>query len=404
MQIFRTIVAFVVLLVPTFASAQPSVKPGADVLVEKRLDLVRGKRVGLVTNHTGRLISGEFVTDALLLRKVSVTALFGPEHGIRGGAEAGEKVIDSIDRKSGIPVYSLYGKISKPTPGMLQNVDVLVYDIQDVGARFYTYLSTMTLAMEAAAEKGIPFVVLDRPDPLGGILVDGPVLADSLRSFVGMHQIPVVYGLTCGELASMINGEGWLKGRVKADLIVVPMEGWHRSMRWNDTGLLWLAPSPNIPRFETALVYPATCFLEGTNLSEGRGTNNPFCLFGAPFVDSVKLTDELTSLKLPGVRFSPSVFTPSSSKFEGRECRGTTIKLTDPASYRPLLLGLNLFQELLKLYPTEMTFRMAWFNKLMGHADVISRLRRGESPGSILASWQPEIDQFRASSKKYWLY
>ncbi|MEK9136788.1 MAG: DUF1343 domain-containing protein, partial [Bacteroidota bacterium] len=227
--------------------------------MSKELNLVKGKKVGLITNHTGRLSSGQHLVDTLLAQGISVVALFGPEHGVRGEAAAGEKVGDTIDAKTGIPVFSLYGKTRTPTSDMLRDVDVLVYDIQDVGARFYTYISTMGLCMKAAIESGIPFIVLDRPNPLGGLKVEGPILEDSLKSFVGMYPIPLVYGLTCGELAMMINGEGWLATSAKADLTVVRMEGWTRSMLWDDTGLSWIRPSPNIPTPVTALVYPGTC-------------------------------------------------------------------------------------------------------------------------------------------------
>ncbi len=392
----------VTLFIASLSHAQ--VRPGADVLIEDRLDLLRGKRVGLVTNQTGRLRSGEFLLDALLARQIKVVVLFGPEHGIRGSADAGATVSDSIDKSTGIPIFSLYGKVSKPTPAMLHNVDVLVYDIQDVGARFYTYLSTMTLAMEAAAEKGIPFIVLDRPNPLGGLRVDGPVLDDSLRSFVGMLRIPVVYGLTCGELASLINGEKWLAGGVSARLTVVPNAGWKRSTLWDATGLPWVPPSPNIPRFETALVYPATCFLEGTNVSEGRGTSDPFCMIGAPFIDSAKLTTALSRLQLPGISFRPAAFTPASSKFSGERCQGVAMHVSDPGAFQPLRAGLHLVRELLALNPSDLTFRIGWFNKLMGRGDVLRRLKQGESPEEIIASWKADLDRFRSVSSKYYLY
>lgn len=255
--------------------AQPGVKLGNDVLVERHLQLLEGKRVGLIVNHTARLSSGQYLVDMLVQRGIVIVALFGPEHGIRGEGLAGEKISDTKDEKTGIPIYSLYGKTRKPTAEMLANVDMLVYDIQDVGVRFYTYISTMGLCMAAAAEKGIPFIVLDRPNPLGGEKVDGPILDDSLKSFVGMYPIPIVYGLTCGELAKMINAEGWfatkesgLLNRLKCNLTVITMEGWKRKMPWGDTGLEWVPPSPNIKSAQTALVYPMTCLIEATNISE----------------------------------------------------------------------------------------------------------------------------------------
>ncbi len=254
-------------------SCSAAVKTGADILVERRLDLVKGKQVGLITNHTGRLSTGEFLVDALRARGVHVVALFAPEHGIRGQAQAGASVQNETDSATGIPVYSLYGATTRIQQSMLKGIDLLIYDIQGLPVRFYTYLSTMGLSMEAAAEAGIPFIVLDRPDPLGGQIVDGPIMQDSLKSFVGMYPLPVVYGLTCGELAQMINRERWLSNGVQANLTVVPVEGWTRGMSWGETGLTWYPPSPNIPTAATAFVYPATCFIEGTNLSEGRGTS-----------------------------------------------------------------------------------------------------------------------------------
>ena len=386
------------------ACGEPKVKVGADVLIEKRLDVLKGKRVGLITNQTGRIASGEMLVDALLAKGVNVTALFGPEHGIRGESAAGELVVGGKDEKTGIPVFSLYGKTRKPTPEMLRNVDLLVYDIQDVGARFYTYISTMALAMEAAAEGNIPFLVLDRPNPLGGKKIDGPLMEDSLRSFIGMLPIPVVYGLTGGELATMINWESWLSNGVRAQLTVIPMEGWSRSMLWNETGLQWIAPSPNIPTAATALAYPATCFIEATNVSEGRGTDAPFELIGAPFIDGSALASALSLLKLPGVEFQPASFTPRSSKFSGKECRGIRVKVTEPGSFQPVLTGLHILQQIQKLWPAEFRIDRQSFGRLMGSGSVFDALMNGERPDSIVAQWQGKLDKFRVLSSRYLLY
>src|SRR5512147_368248 len=241
------------------ASTAQAVSVGTDFLLKARLDLVSGKRVALIVNHTALTAEGIHLVDALRSRGVAVVRMFGPEHGVRGAAAAGEKVSDGFDSATGIPVTSLYGKIQKPTREMLRDVDILLYDIQDVGARFYTYISTMKLCMEAAAERGIPFVVLDRPNPLGGVLVDGPVLEDSLRSFVGCAPIPIVYGLTAGELARYLVGERLLARGPNPDLLVLPVEGWIRKEMWEGTGLQWIPPSPNLPTQASALAYPATC-------------------------------------------------------------------------------------------------------------------------------------------------
>ncbi len=360
--------------------AQQKVKLGNDVLMEKNLGLLKGKRVGLVVNQTARLSSGEFLVDALMQKGMNVVALFGPEHGVRGGAEAGEKVSDSKDEKTGVPIFSLYGKTRKPTPDMLANIDALVYDIQDVGARFYTYISTMGLCMEAAAEKGIPFIVLDRPNPLGGIKVDGPIMEDSLKSFVGMYPIPVVYGLTCGELATMINGEGWLGGKAKCKLTVIKMEGWKRPMLWTGTGLNWIAPSPNIPTVEAAFAYPATCFIEATNVSEGRGTEKPFRYIGAPFINRERLAKNLNELSLSGVRFSPVSFTPTSSKFKGERCSGVFVVVTDANAFEPVKTGLAIIRQLLALFPPEVKVNKASFLRLMGSQAVYDELMNSSLP------------------------
>lgn len=380
------------------------VRVGADLFIEKHLDMVKEKNVGLITNHTGRLTSGKFFLDTLLAYDVNVVALFGPEHGVRGDAAAGESVKDSKDTRTGIPIYSLYGLTRKPTPDMLHNVDVLIYDIQDVGARFYTYISTMALAMEAAAEAGISFVVADRPNPLGGIRVDGPILEDSLKSFVGMFPIPVVYGMTCGELAQMINGEGWLSDKVKADLIVIPMEGWRRRMTWEETELTWMRPSPNIPAPSTAIVYPATCFLEATNVSEGRGTPRPFQTIGAPYIDSEDLSASLAALGLQGVTFSPLSFTPTSSKYGGIECHGVFIEVTDRESFQPVITGLHIIGQIKRMYQPDFILRSRPFKRLMGSMEVYDLLLNLESPSRIGIKWQKDLDWFKCRASRYFLY
>jgi len=246
-------------------------------------DLFKGKRVGIIANHTSCNSEGKYIVDVFrAMEGVRVVALFSPEHGLRGSEEAGAKIGNGTDPISGLPVFSLYGKISKPTPQMLADVDVLVFDIQDVGARFYTYLYTMSLAMEAAAENGKRFVVLDRPNPIDGVQLEGPVLESKFATFVGLHPIPVRYGLTVGELAKTINGEGWLGRGIKADLTVVPLTGWQRHMWFDQTGLRFIKPSPNMPDLETATIYPGLCLLEGTNLSEGRARPGLFASSAPP--------------------------------------------------------------------------------------------------------------------------
>ncbi len=392
------------LIVAASCLAQPRVKVGADILMSKELNLVKGKKVGLITNHTGRLSSGQHLVDTLLAQGISVVALFGPEHGVRGEAAAGEKVGDTIDAKTGIPVFSLYGKTRTPTSDMLRDVDVLVYDIQDVGARFYTYISTMGLCMKAAIESGIPFIVLDRPNPLGGLKVEGPILEDSLKSFVGMYPIPLVYGLTCGELAMMINGEGWLATSAKADLTVVRMEGWTRSMLWDDTGLSWIRPSPNIPTPVTALVYPGTCLIEATNLSEGRGTDAPFLTIGAPFVEAGKLVNAMQALNLLGVEFSVTGFTPSSSEYSGQYCYGIRIQVTDVRAFHPVFTGLALFQQCSVLLQDSLKVREISFARLLGNGQALKRLRQKDAPEMLMGEWRSDLERFKQLSTRYWLY
>ncbi|MBI5473320.1 MAG: DUF1343 domain-containing protein [Ignavibacteriae bacterium] len=394
----NSLVALLILLLLSSTCAQPKVKLGNDVLVEKHLDMLKGKRVGLIINHTAQLSSGKFLVDELMEKKINVVALFGPEHGVRGEAQAGDTIKDGRDAKTGIPIFSLYGATRKPSPEMLTNVDVLVYDVQDVGARFYTYISTMGLCMEAAAAKGIPFIVLDRPNPLGGQFVDGPIIEDSLTSFVGMYPIPVAYGLTCGELATMINNERWLESNAKCSLTVMKMEGWKRRMVWDDTGLRWIPPSPNIKTSEAALLYQAMCLVEATNLSEGRGTEKPFQYIGAPFVNGDSLSSRLTTIRLAGVKFTPISFTPNLSKHRGELCRGVFVELSMKSPV-PLATGISLLQQLLDAYPTQVTVSRSWLAKLVGTTKSYDDLMARRSPMFAQA-----VARFRKLSKKYWLY
>lgn len=403
MRLIRVVVLALALAVHACPAGSPAVIPGADLLLSQHRGMLAGKRIGMVINQTSRLSSGEFLLDALQRAGVTVTALFGPEHGVRGVAAAGEKVGDGIDVKSGVPVYSLYGERNKPTPEMLRNVDLLIYDIQDVGARFYTYISTLKLCMDAAAEHHVPFVVLDRPNPLGG-RVDGPLLDDSLRSFVGIGRLPVVYGLTCGELATYMNGMGWLDGGREADLTVVWMDGWNRSMTWKDTRLQWIAPSPNIPTAATSEVYPAVCFLEATNVSEGRGTPLPFYQLGAPFINGDTLAGMLNSRALPGVRFVSISFTPVSSKHAGVACFGVRVELTDPARFRPVMTGLVVISELLRHKPGLITLNHRWLGKLLGKASVAGFLEKGGDPASLQDQWEADISLFINGSSRFLHY
>lgn len=393
-------VALLALVTVPACHSQAVMLTGADRVVGEYGRIFAGKRVGLVTNQTGLLADGRHLVDALVDGGTRVTALFGPEHGIRGDAGAGEKVRDSVDTKTGVPVYSLYGKTSKPTPAMLENVDVLVYDIQDVGARFYTYISTMKLCMEAAAEQDIPFVVLDRPNPLGE-LIDGPVIEDSLRSFVGIVRIPIVYGLTIGELATMINELGWLADGRKARLEVVWMDGWTRSMRLTTP---WVAPSPNIRRPETIDLYPGLCLIEATNLSEGRGTERPFHQFGAPWVDAKRLSQRLNATGLQGVHFDPVKFTPASSKNAGQLCQGVAATVTDPVAFKPVLTGVTVLSVLRGLHPDSLVIRRASLNRLLGVSAAYSAILSGVQPGEIELDWQGGLREYMELAARFRRY
>jgi uncharacterized protein YbbC (DUF1343 family) len=393
------IVLLALLFVPA-CKTQSVMMTGADRVVADHGMLFAGKRVGLVTNQTGQLADGRFLVDALLDSGIRVTALFGPEHGIRGDAGAGEKVHDSVDVKTGVPVFSLYGKTSKPTPEMLANVDVLVYDIQDVGVRFYTYISTMKLCMEAAAEQGIPFIVLDRPNPLGE-LIDGPVIEDSLRSFVGIVRIPIVYGLTIGELATMINDMGWLANGKKARLEVVWMDGWTRSMRLTTP---WVPPSPNIRRPETIDLYPGLCLIEATNLSEGRGTEQPFHQFGAPWVNAKQLAHRLNTSGLQGIRFAPAKFTPSSSKNTGLVCHGVSALVTDPDKFQPVLTGVTVLSVLRSMYPDSLVIRRASLNRLFGVAGAYDAIHKGVPAAQIELGWQDGLKEYKELAARFRRY
>lgn len=407
-------------------AAKKAVRPGVEVFLEKHVNLVKGKRVGLITNPTG-VDSGLRSTVALFHGNpdIRLTALYGPEHGVRGNAQAGEYVPFYLDEKFGVPVFSLYGQTFKPDPGMLKNideymrkfdtehegklversmagdVDVLVFDIQNVGTRVYTYEATMAYAMQAAAELGLPFIVLDRPNPVNGLAMEGPVLEPAFSSFIGLYPVPERHGLTVGELARLFNDRFFEK---KADLTVIPMEGWSRSMWFDQTGLPWVMPSPNMPTLETAVVYPGFVALEGTNLSEGRGTTRPFELFGAPWVDGHELAAELNALRLPGVVFREAWFTPVFSKFQGELCGGCQVHVTDRQAFRPFAAALHVIRTVRSMYPEKFQFHASYFDRVMGTGLVRSRLEAGAMVEEILELVRPGLEAFAELRRPYLLY
>ncbi|MFO7847311.1 MAG: DUF1343 domain-containing protein [Balneolaceae bacterium] len=331
-----------------------AVKTGGDQLINQHLDELEGKRVGLVMNPTA-VVNDVHMLDTLTALNVDITALFAPEHGFRGEAGAGEKIEDGVDQQTGLPVYSLYGQNRKPTPAMLEDLDVLLFDMQDVGARFYTYHATMGLVIEAAANAGIPVWILDRPNPIGGDYISGWIREDEFTSFVGPYPIPVAHGMTLGELALMMAGEGWLETENEPDVRVIEMDGWKRSMLWPDTELPWIAPSPNLPTFEHAYAYIGTCLIEGTTLSEGRGTDDPFLILGSPDTELSVDDFERINQKISGGRVAPIEFTPReiegvalNPKHEGEESFGIRLYVDDYDGYQPFENGLILLAELMQ--------------------------------------------------------
>ena len=395
----------------SYGMDEQKVKVGLDVFLANHLSKLEGKRVGIITNQTGISSSGEHSVDILSrIGRLSVDALYAPEHGIRGDLPDAIKMSSYEDQRTGLQGWSLYGEHLKPTKEMLEGLDVLVYDIQDVGARFYTFISTMGLAMEAAAEQGIKFILLDRPNPINGLTLEGPIIEEPHFSFVGLYPIPVRYGMTPGELAWMIKGENWMKGMEDLDLEVIPMEGWTRNMWFDQTGLPWIKPSPNIPSIHTAAVYPGLCLIEALNVSEGRGTMRPFEQIGAPWIDGHKLAATMNSYRLPGIYFKPITFTPVMlpqaapwNKYRDQDVNGLSLIITDREIMRPLQVMAHLFSALKKHYSKELELREN-LERLIG----ISSFRRSIDnllvPEEIIADWEEGIHSFEKTRQKYLLY
>lgn len=394
------------------AKPPKKVKVGADILFETKIELIKGKRVGLITNHSAVLSNGKHLADALSeYKQTSLVALFGPEHGVRGDAPDGRTVRDTIDEKTGVPVYSLYGKINKPTPEMLKDIDVLIFDIQDVGARFYTFISTMFLGMEAAAENNIHFVVLDRPNPITGTRIEGPIRVDSLKTFVGWVPIPIAHGMTVGELAVMANMSGWLKDRKPAKLTVVKMENWKRKQWFDETKLQWIKPSPNMKSLQTAIVYPGLCLIEGINVSEGRGTDKPFEQIGAPWINGTELAKLLNEQKLPGVKFSAVEYTPveipnvaSNPKYKEQLCGGVSITITNREKLESVKTGVTIVWAIHSLFKDSLKFRERGFDRLAGTPVIRESIIAGKSPNEIVGMWKDEISVFEKTRKRSLLY
>jgi len=370
---------------------------GIDVVARDSYALLKGRRVGLITNQTGLDRDGRSTIDLLKAAPgVKLIALFSPEHGLRGVLD--QKVSDSVDEKTGLPIYSLYGETRKPSPEMLKGIDTLVFDIQDVGTRFYTYISTLGLAMEEAARQKIKFVVLDRVNPIGGAEVEGPIADADKLSFTSYHQLPIRHGMTVGELAQLFNRE---RG-INADLQVVQVENWRREEKFDETGLVWVNPSPNMRSLTEAILYPGIGLLETTNVSVGRGTDTPFELVGAPWLDGRKLASILNRSQLAGVRFVPVRFTPRASIHKDTECGGINIVITDRVQFEPVTTGLEIASQLLKLYPKD--FAVDQFNRLLANRKVYDAFQQGVEARALRQIWQSDLASFRSVRSKYLLY
>ena len=370
---------------------------GIDILEQENFAPLEGKRVGLITNQTGVDREGRRTIDVLAHAPgVKLVAIFSPEHGILGKEDT--QVASSTDSATGLPIYSLYGETRRPTDPMLQGLDALVYDIQDAGVRFYTFTTTMGYCMEAAAQHHIAFYVLDRPDPLNGITIEGPMLDRDKLNFVGYFPMPIRYAMTLGELAQMFNAED----KIGADLHVIAMKNWHREDPYEATGLAWIPPSPNLRSLNAALLYPGIEILQAGGVSVGRGTDTPFELFGAPWIHGVELAQELNRQYVPGVHFVPTRFTPDSALYKGELCEGISLVITDRASLNSMLMGLVIASTLQKFYPDH--FALDKIIELVGNSDTMAKLNSGESPFRIVWDWQHDLEAFRAMRAKYLIY
>lgn len=380
-----------------FSDRRP-VKTGLDVLVEQEYRLLKGRRVGLICNQSTVSSHGEHVISLFQKQKAfQLAALFSPEHGLWGATE--ETVSSGDDPKTGLKVYSLYGETLRPTEESLAEIDTLVFDVQDIGARFYTYVSTMAMCMEEAAKHRIKFVVLDRPNPITGRRVEGPVVDKTYEGrFISYFPLPLMHGMTIGELARMFNREH----RIRCDLTVVKMRGWRRRMWFDETGLPWVNPSPNIRNLVAATLYPAFGIVEQTNLSVGRGTPWPFEVYGAPWMDGVKLADEMNRIGLPGLQFVPAEFTPDRSIFAGEKCSGVRVLLTDRNEFDCVRAGLAFVEAIHKLHGE--TFKIEGINPMVGDPGAAEKIRGGVPIARIVRGWRVRLNRFMRTREQYLLY
>jgi uncharacterized protein YbbC (DUF1343 family) len=397
--------ASVVILVLVFSwgvplrggDSTPPVLNGIDVLRAGNFAVLAGKRIGLITNHTGLAADGTSTIDLFYRSdRCKLVILLSPEHGVRGSSDRAVK--SSVDGATGLPIYSLYGDTKRPTPRMLKDVDALVFDVQDIGTRFYTYITTMGYCMEEAAKAKLPFYVLDRPNPIGGVAVEGPMLDADRTSFTGYMPLPIRHGMTVGELARYFNAEK----KIGVELHVVELKGWLRPQYFWDTGQLWINPSPNMRSMPAAILYPGVCLLERTNVSVGRGTDRPFEVFGAPWIEPRRLAEEFEKSGIPGVKAVPLFFTPGADRHQGKRCGGLSLSVTDPDKLNSVLLGLSLVSILHRLYPDE--FEIGRVIDLLGNAEALRQLKEGEAPEKVLRAGSAALRKFLSKREKVLIY
>ncbi len=373
------------------------VQTGLDVLESQKFAPLKNKRVGLITNHTGLDAQEKTTIDRLAHAPgVTLVALFSPEHGLAGKMD--DKVTSTKDPTTGLPVYSLYGETKRPTDEMLNGIDALVFDIQDAGVRFYTYTTTMGYCMEAAAKKGIAFYVLDRPNPIGGEIVEGPMLDDDKRDFVAYFPLPVRYALTIGELAQLYNAEN----KIGAELHVIQMKNWHRNYFFESTGIRWVPPSPNLRTTKGAILYPGLEILQNAGISVGRGTEAPFEIFGAPWMNGEDVASALNAKHLPGLKFVSQLLIPVSGLYAGQRCGGVSIRIGEKSAVRSMRMGLEIAGVLKKLYPDKVD--LAKTITLLGNAATVQMLQDGVPPEKIVADWKDDLTAFDSTRRKYLLY
>ena len=384
-------------LKPLQIVSEQRVKTGVEVYEAMNAEPFAGKRIAIVTNQTGVDAFGHRTIDMFAGRTdVKLFAIFSPEHGLSGDADA--EVADTTDEATGARVYSLYGKTRRPTDAMLKGIDVLVFDVQDAGVRFYTYVTTMAYCMEAAAKRHIKFVVFDRPDPLGGEIIEGPMLDPDRTSFTAYFPMPIRYGMTIGELAKMFNAEN----HIGAKLEIWPLGNWRRSEAYDQTGLRWIPPSPNLRTVDEAFLYPGVEILQAGGVSVGRGTDTPFEILGAPWIRAGDLAAELEKRAIPGVRFAAEHFTPTSGLYRGQLCNGVKMKVTDRGTFRSMRMGIEIAGALHRLYPDH--FEIDKVDTLLGSQSTIDGLKRGDAPADIVAGWSDDLAKFRKMREKYLLY